>query len=273
MKISVLFKITTCILTGCMWYGVVQAQASKSKKKWILAWKDEFNYSGLPDSSRWSYQTGRSGWGNNELQHYTNADTSNANVKDGILYITARNTGEGENKYTSARLVTQYKGDWKYGKLEVRARLPKGRGLWPAIWMLPTENKYGGWPASGEIDVMEHVGYMKDSIFGSLHSKSYNHVIGTQKTKGVFISNPYDQFHIYTVEWTPDAITFLLDNKVYYHVENEHKTYAEWPFDKKFFLLLNIAVGGNWGGKEGIDESVFPSAMEVDYVRMYKLAR
>jgi beta-glucanase (GH16 family) len=272
MKNIILYRITICILTGCMWCGTAQAQSAGNNKKWILTWNDEFNYNGLPDSTKWRYQTGRSGWGNNELQNYTNADTSNAKVAKGILYITARNTGEGDNKYTSARLVTQHKGDWKYGKLEVKAKLPRGRGLWPAIWMLSTDNAYGRWPASGEIDVMEHVGYMKDSIFASLHSKSYNHVIGTQKTKGVFISKPYDKFHVYTVEWTPDSITFLLDNKVYYRVSNEHKTSAEWPFDQKFYLLLNVAVGGNWGGYEGIDESVFPSAMQIDYVRVYRLA-
>lgn len=261
------------LLTICGYTTMVQAQSIQRHKKWKLVWSDEFNYKGVPDSTKWGYQTGRSGWGNNELQLYTAADTNNAKVQNGLLFITARNAGTGKNKYTSARMVTKNKGDWKYGKLEVKAKLPKGRGLWPAIWMLSTDDAYGGWPESGEIDVMEHVGYMKDSMFGSLHSKTYNHVIGTQKTKGVFIAHPYDQFHLYGVEWTPDHITFLLDNKVYYQVANEHKGHEGWPFDKRFYLLLNVAVGGNWGGKEGLDESVFPAAMQVDYVRMYEMAK
>lgn len=260
------------IVAGCCYMATAQAQSVKRHKKWKLTWSDEFNYTGLPDSTKWGYQTGKSGWGNNELQFYTAADTNNAKVENGNLYITARNSGSGDHQYTSARMTTQHKGDWKYGKLEVKAKLPKGRGLWPAIWMLPTGNEYGGWPESGEIDVMEHVGYMKDSIFGSLHSKTYNHIIGTQKTKGLFIKNPYDKFHVYAVEWTPDHITFLLDGKVYYQVANEHKGHEGWPFDKKFYLLLNVAVGGNWGGKEGVDETVFPAAMQIDYVRMYDMA-
>ncbi|MEC5142964.1 glycoside hydrolase family 16 protein [Chitinophaga sp. 212800010-3] len=268
-KISV-YTISLCFVLGSFQWSQAQTPSARRHTKWKLTWSDEFNYKGLPDSTKWGYETGRSGWGNNELQLYTAADTSNAKVENGFLYITARNTGGGDNKYTSARMTSRNKGDWKYGKLEVRAQLPAGRGLWPAIWMMPTRNSYGGWPASGEIDVMEHVGYMKDSIFGSLHSKTYNHVIGTQKTKGVFIKDPYSKFHVYGVEWTPDNITFLLDGKVYYQGFNEHKTFAEWPFDKPFYLLLNVAVGGNWGGKHGVDDTVFPAAMQVDYVRMYK---
>ena len=126
------------------------------------------------------------------------------------------------------------------------------------------------WPASGEIDIMEHVGFQKDSIFGTIHSKSYNHAIGTQKVKSIFINNPYDSFHLYSIEWTPEKMDFFLDNTLYNHIENEHKTVAEWPFDAPFFLLLNLAVGGNWGGQKGVDTSVFPAAMEVDYVRVYK---
>ncbi|WP_346319181.1 glycoside hydrolase family 16 protein [Chitinophaga sp. YIM B06452] len=271
MSINKICSVGLCLAVS-LFVNSASAQSVKRHTKWKLAWSDEFNYQGLPDSTKWGYETGRSGWGNNELQMYTAADTRNAKVENGSLYITARNDGSGQEKYSSARLVTKNKGDWRYGKLEVRAMLPKGRGLWPAIWMLPTDNEYGGWPDSGEIDVMEHVGYNKDTIFGSLHSKSYNHIIGTQKTKGVFIRQPYDKFHVYTVEWTPESITFLLDGKVYYAVENEHRTSAEWPFDRRFFLLLNVAIGGNWGGKEGIDESVFPAAMRVDYVRMYAYA-
>jgi len=258
------------ILMVCYTINILKAQSIKRHTKWRLCWSDEFNNKGLPDSTKWGYHVGKSGWGNNELQFYTDSDTSNAKVENGSLCITARNAGVGDHQYTSARLVTKHKGDWKYGKLEVRAKLPEGRGLWPAVWMLPTKDEYGEWPESGEIDVMEHVGYMRDSIFGSLHSKSYNHIIGTQKTRGTHISQPYDRFHVYAIEWTPDDITFLLDGEVYYQVANEHKGHNGWPFDKKFYLLLNLAVGGNWGGKKGVDEAVFPATMQIDYVRMYE---
>ena len=245
--------------------------AQTTSLKYHLVWSDEFSYRGLPDSAKWNYETGKSGWGNNELEEYTANDTGTARVSNGCLHLSAQKKSvAGKSYYTSARLTTKNKGDWKYGKIEVRAKLPEGRGLWPAIWMLPTSHEYGEWPASGEIDIMEHVGYDKDSIFSSLHSKTYNHTIGTQKTKGVYIAHPYDTFHIYALECTPDEISFLLDGKVYYKVANEHKTFAEWPFDKPFHLLLNLAVGGNWGGKYGVDESVFPATMLVDYVRVYQ---
>ncbi|MDR0793935.1 MAG: glycoside hydrolase family 16 protein [Chitinophagaceae bacterium] len=245
--------------------------AQNTPLKYRLVWSDEFNYQGLPDSAKWNYETGKSGWGNNELEDYTAQDTATAKVSNGYLYLRAQQKMvSGAPYYTSARLTTKNKGDWKYGKIEVRAKLPQGRGLWPAIWMLSTDWEYGGWPASGEIDIMEHVGYMKDSIFGSLHSKTYNHVKGTQKTKGVYIAHPYSEFHVFGIEWTPDEISFLLDGKIYYKGYNEHKTFAEWPFDKRFHLLLNMAVGGNWGGKKGVDESVFPATMLVDYVRVYQ---
>jgi beta-glucanase (GH16 family) len=125
------------------------------------------------------------------------------------------------------------------------------------------------WPECGEIDIMEHVGFEKDSIFGTVHTKSYNHVIGTQKTKKAFIKDPYGSFHVYSIEWTPEKMDFLLDGKVFNHFTNEHKSVAEWPFDSPFYLVLNIAVGGNLGGMKGLDENVFPATMEVDYVRVY----
>ena len=245
--------------------------AQTNSPKYHLVWTDEFNYQGLPDSSKWNYETGKSGWGNDELEDYTGHDTCTASVSNGYLHLSAKKKLISDQPYyTSARLSTKNKGDWKYGKIEVRAKLPEGRGLWPAIWMMPTSGAYGEWPASGEIDIMEHVGYNKDSVFGSLHSKTYNHVIGTQKTKGIYIGHPYDVFHVYGLEWSPEQIHFLVDGKVFYKVANENKTFAEWPFDKPFHLLLNLAVGGFWGGKYGVDESVFPATMLVDYVRVYQ---
>lgn len=240
----------------------------KDKKK--LVWSDEFNGAGLVDNTKWQYDIGGHGWGNNEAQYYTEGDTLNAIVKNGVLLITARKEKRDKKEYTSARLVTRGKADWTYGRIEIRAKLPKGRGTWPAGWMLGSNIEQAGWPTCGEIDIMEHVGYDPDTIVGSTHTESYNHIKGTQKTKRIFIKNPYTEFHVYAINWTAEKMDFLLDNKVYLTVKNEHKTVKEWPFDKPQYLLLNLAVGGNWGGAKGIDESIFPVTMEVDYVRVFQ---
>jgi beta-glucanase (GH16 family) len=259
------FAVITLLAIFC----TTNAKAQQYK----LAWSDEFNYTGLPDSTKWSYDVGGNGWGNRELEYYTKADTNNAVVRNGYLLITARKRQKGDNSYTSARLVTKGKGDWLYGRIEVRAKLPAGRGLWPAIWMLPTDWKYGGWPASGEIDIMENVGFMPDSVFGSIHTKSFNHVIHTQKTKGLFLKDPYTAFHVYAVEWDPKEIRFFVDENKYTSFQNTGKGFAEWPFDQRFHLILNIAVGGGWGGQKGVDDPIFPRSMIVDYVRVYKPAK
>lgn len=235
-----------------------------------LVWSDEFNYKGLPDSSKWNYNVGGHGWGNNELQYYTANDTLNAIAENGHLKIIARKQTIENNQYTSARLVTKNKADFKYGRIEISAKLPKGRGTWPAVWMLGKNIDEVKWPTCGEIDIMEHVGYNRDSIFGTIHTQSYNHMKGTQKGKGIFISNPYDQFHVYSIEWTPEKIDFMMDEVVYNHITNEHLTTKEWPFDQPFFLIINLAIGGGWGGKMGIDETIFPAKMEVDYVRVFQ---
>jgi beta-glucanase (GH16 family) len=235
-----------------------------------LVWSDDFDYAGMPDSSKWSYDIGGHGWGNNEKQYYTSKELKNAAVENGMLTITATKENFESSSYTSARLVTKNKGDWKYGRIEVKAKLPKGRGLWPAIWMLPTAMEYGGWPKSGEIDIMEHVGYLPDSIFGTVHTGAYNHAIGTQKGSSVFADDVADQFHVYTLDWNEERINIYIDDKLYFTFNNEKKSSQEWPFDKTFYLVLNVAVGGNWGGKEGIDDTVFPQKMQVDYVRVYQ---
>jgi beta-glucanase (GH16 family) len=247
---------------------VREARFAQDKRK--LVWCDEFNYTGIPDNTKWDYDKGGNGWGNNELQYYTQADTNNALVKNGVLSITARKTKIENRDYTSARLVTRGKADWTYGRFEIRAKLPKGRGTWPAIWMLGSDIKTQGWPKCGEIDIMEHVGYDPDTLVGTIHTQTYNHVKGTQKSKKIFIKNPYSEFHVYAVDWTPQKMDFLLDGKVYLSITNEHKTVNEWPFDKPEYLLLNVAVGGNWGGAKGVDESIFPATMQVDYVRVFQ---
>jgi beta-glucanase (GH16 family) len=240
------------------------------QKNWKLVWSDEFNYTGLPDTTKWNYDTGGHGWGNNELQYYTKADIRNAAVKNGTLVITAIKEVKEKNTYTSARLVTKHKGDWLYGRMEVKAKLPAGRGMWPAIWMLPTHWEYGGWPESGEIDIMENVGYMPDSVFSSVHTKSFNHGIGTQKTKGLYFTDLSTAFHVYAIEWYKDRIDFFVDDKLFFSFKNSGNGFAEWPFDKKFHIILNVAVGGNWGAVKGVDAGIQSAAMEVDYVRVYE---
>jgi beta-glucanase (GH16 family) len=235
-----------------------------------LVWSDEFNYSGLPDSTKWGYDVGGNGWGNNEAQFYTKADIKNAVVGNGFLSIIAHKEKCENKEYTSTRMVTRGKQDWSFGRVDIRAKLPKGRGTWPAGWMLGTNINTLGWPQCGEIDILEHVGYDPDTIVGSIHSTAYNHIKGTQKTKRIFIKNPYTEFHVYGCEWNTEKMTFFLDGMLYLTVQNEHKTDKEWPFNNPMYLLLNVAVGGNWGGTKGIDESIFPVQMEVDYVRVYQ---
>jgi beta-glucanase (GH16 family) len=241
-------------------------------KKWKLVWSDEFNYKGLPDSIKWSFEThgNANGWGNNEKEFYTEANRSNAIVNKGTLKIVARKEAMGNKEYTSARLSSTGKAEFQYGRIEARIKLPSGTGLWPAFWMLGKNRKTAGWPYCGEMDIMEHVGYERDSVHGTIHSGAYNHVKGTQKGKAVFISQSYSKFHNYAIEWSPEKIDFLLDGKTYFTFSNERKTQQEWPFDQPFYMILNLAVGGNWGGKKGIDENSFPATMEVDYVRVYQ---
>lgn len=254
-------------ITGC--FGLPKsAQQDDTTSNRKLVWNDEFNYTGLPDSTKWTYNIGSHGWGNNEKQFYTKNRPQNANVKNGVLTITAiKENFEGAG-FTSARLVSKNKGDWTYGRFEIRAKMPKGKGLWPAIWMMPTDGKYGNWPASGEIDIMEHVGYLPDSVFATVHTAAYNHIVGTQKDARTFCKDLSDSFHVYALDWNSSEIKIFIDNELYFTYKNENKTYREWPFDQRFHLILNVAVGGNWGGKKGIDESTFPQSMQIDWVRV-----
>jgi beta-glucanase (GH16 family) len=235
-----------------------------------LVWSDEFDIEGLPDSARWSYDVGGGGWGNNELQYYTYKRLENARIENGKLIIEARKESYLGSNYTSARLVSKYKGDWLYGNVEVRAKLPGGIGTWAAIWMLPTDWFYGSWPKSGEIDIMEHVGYDEGNIHGTIHTEAYNHTLGTQKGGSMMVSDALDTFHVYKAKWTPEKIEIYVDDTKYFTFNNEHTGYTTWPFDKRFHLLLNLAVGGAWGGAQGVDPAAFPARMEIDYVRIYQ---
>jgi len=239
------------------------------KNKWKLVWRDEFDYTGLPDSTKWTPETGGHGWGNNELQFYTAGRKENARVENGMLTIEARKENWDSMKYTSSRLVTKGKGDWQYGKVEVKARLPKGRGTWPAIWMLASTTPMK-WPDDGEIDIMEHVGFNQGFIHATAHMKKYNFMIGNQKTDTIKVNDCSENFHVYILEWNKDSMRIAVDGSYYFRFANEQSGYDAWPFDNKMHLLLNIAVGGNWGGQKGVDDSIWPQRMEIDYVRVYQ---
>lgn len=245
-----------------------------------LVWSDEFNYSGLPDPTKWSYDVGDGcdlpcgcGWGNQEHQYYTEGVLENARVTQGNLIIEAIKEKKANSNYTSARLISKGKGDWKYGRIEIRAKLPSGTGTWPAIWMLSTEDRYRGWPRSGEIDIMEHVGYDPDTIFGTVHTEAFNGMIGTQVGGNIYNPNVEKEFHTYSIDWTDKEIVWYLDGEAFFRFENDGKGIASWPFDQKFYLVMNLAVGGYWGGRKGIDKSVFPQRLEIDYVRVYNLKK
>lgn len=233
-----------------------------------LVWSDEFNYTGLPDQNKWGYDVMKPGTVNNELQNYTENRLENARVENGNLIIEARKDNYQGYTYSSARLVTRGKGDWLYGRVEVRAKLPAGAGSWPAIWMLPTDWVYGGWPNSGEIDIMEHVGKDPGKVHASTHSLTYYWKTNTQKTAVISVPDFSTAFHTYTMEWSPSKIDVYVDNVLYFTSYNENKTWREWPFDQRMHLILNIAVGGDWGGPR-INTRSMPWRMAVDYVRVY----
>jgi beta-glucanase (GH16 family) len=260
----VLLFAVTIILVGC-----------KSEEGKQLVWSDEFSSAGQPDSSKWNYDLGDGcpnvcGWGNNELEYYTK-DSKNVRVENDMLIIEAHKDSLGGKAFTSTRLVSKFKGDWLYGRIEVKAKLPRGKGTWPAIWMLSTDWKYGGWPASGEIDIMEHVGHDPGVVHGTIHTESYNHIKQTQKEGKITITDAQDSFHVYAMDWVEDKMDFYVDGKLYHSVtKGTNDTFNEWPFDQRFHLIMNVAVGGNWGGAQGIDDSIWPQKMEVDYVRVYQ---
>lgn len=243
-------------------------------KDYQLVWQDEFNASresngkpATPSTQSWWFETGGHGWGNNEIQDYVNVmdgtDTC-AIVSDGTLKIIAQKKG---NRVLSIRMNTQE--SWTYGYFEARLKLPTGKGTWPAFWMLPKDFK--NWPADGEIDIMEEVGYRPNWVSSAIHCQSFNHAIQTEKTGEQFIETAQSDFHIYALEWTKDYIHCYVDGKRHFTFENDRKgDKATWPFNVPFYLKLNLAWGGNWGGAQGIDEQALPAVYEIDYVRVYQ---
>jgi len=255
-----------------------QANSTDTEKvnpNWKLVWSDEFEGDSV-DPGKWEFEVNGDGGGNNELQYYTDRK-KNAQVKDGKLIITAIKedyTGPDGKKrsYTSARLKTKGKGDWKYGRMEARIKLVKGKGMWPAFWMMPTDAVYGGWARSGEIDIMELVGHEPNTVYGTLHyGDGWPRNVHTGD-KTILKSGEYaDDFHVFAVEWEEGVIRWYLDG-VRYQTQTKWNTVNGTfpaPFDQKFFIILNLAVGGAWPGKPA-ETTRFPQSMEVDYVRVYQ---
>jgi beta-glucanase (GH16 family) len=244
-----------------------------------VVWADEFDVDGLPDSAKWGYDTDRNsaGWYNNELQYYGKARLENSQVANGMLAITARREDLSTaglpdwsgQRYSSARLVTRDKASWTYGFVEIRARLPCGVGTWPAIWTLSSPPQTG-WPDDGEIDIMEHVGFDPGVVHATVHTGAYNHMRGNQRTATTNIPDACNEFHRYQMHWTASRILLGVDDHNYYQYSNDHSDNAEWPFDSPQYLILNIAVGGDWGGQMGVNDAIFPVRLEVDYVRVYQ---
>lgn len=245
-----------------------QHKTVPSASKYKLVWSDEFNET-VPDTSKWTFEqgTGYYGWGNNELEYYTDRP-ENIGIQDGDLVIEARKEDYKGSRYTSARIKTAFKGDWKYGKVEARIKLPVGQGIWPAFWMMPTDKVYGGWPKSGEIDIMEMIGKNPSTTYGTVHfGEKTHHYKGGKYTlpKGIL----HDGFHNYAIEWQPDKIQWLFDGKSYYQVTPDSLKPDLWPFSQRFYIILNLAVGGQWPGDPD-STTVFPQKMLVDYVRVYQ---
>ncbi len=262
------------------------AQAGKSEESephrqppgYELVYSDEFDRGALPDPELWDYDTHRNkqGWYNDEKQYYSHARSENVRIEDGRLIIEARREDLsqaglpdfGGQEYSSARLFTKGRAAWTYGFFEIRAKLPCALGSWPAIWMLPEADVE--WPRGGEIDIMEHVGFEPGKIHHSVHTSAFNFSKGTQQTTSHDVPAACDQFHRYQLLWMPDRLLFGVDDAPRFLFDKKRDSRARWPFDQPMHLLLNVAVGGVWGGRKGIDPEAFPARMEVDYVRIYQ---
>jgi beta-glucanase (GH16 family) len=255
---------------------------------WELVWQDDFDGPDL-DTANWSHRVWPPRKVNDEDQAYT-ARTKNVRVEDGHLVIEAHREDYQGAAYTSGRIHSSGKADFLYGRFEVRAKLPSGQGTWPAIWMLPSDpmvyattcsndadwqgsDDCDAWPNSGEIDIMEHVGYQMNHIHGTVHTRAYYWRMWEQRKGRILIDDAADAFHVYALEWSPERIDAFVDDSLYFTYVNERKSWREWPFDQPFHLILNIAVGGAWGRAGGpIDDTIFPQRMLIDYARVYRSA-
>jgi beta-glucanase (GH16 family) len=253
--------------------------STSNKPGWTLVWSDEFDTNGLPDPTKWAYDTdrNRAGWYNNEKQYYAANRLENSRVENGKLIITARKErlisapDYGGQNYTSARLVTRGLASWTYGFFEIRAKLPCGQGTWPAIWTLGVGGPRGMvWPDDGEIDIMEFVGSKPSEVFATVHNQKYNWQGGIRpSSSSAALSDACTNFHNYQLTWTPEKISIGVDDRIYFNYINpKNGDLQAWPFDKPQYLLLNIAIGGDLGGK--VDDNIFPVEFQIEHVRIYK---
>ncbi|PJB12010.1 MAG: laminarinase [Flavobacteriales bacterium CG_4_9_14_3_um_filter_40_17] len=231
----------------------------------ILVWEENFNGNEL-NPAVWNFELGNGcpnvcGWGNNERQFYT---IENHRLENGYLIITAK---KDNNRVTSTRITTKGKKEFQYGRIEARLDIPTGKGIWPAFWMLGSNIKEVGWPKSGEIDIMEYVGKLPKTIYNSIHTQS-SHGNTINNAKAIF-DEVEEGFHTYAIDWTAEKIDFFIDDTLSYTYAPTDKTEATWPFDQPFFILINLAVGGNFGGPE-VDESIYPSKYKIDYVKVWQ---
>lgn len=278
-------RSVTAALAASVLLGVGPAvdASAEAPAGWRLVWADEFDEPGRPDPDVWVPEIGFVR--NEELQYFT-AEPKNARVEDGLLVIEAHREAvpnakhdpgsdywafrRARSEYTSAGLTTRGTRSIRYGRVEVRARLPEGRGVWPAIWLLGERNKEIGWPLCGEIDIFEYVGFDPSQIHGTFHTEAYNHMKENQKSAQLPVDDVTEAFHVYAVDWDAQRIEISFDGRVYSTYERPAAaTQEDWPFDDAHYLLLNFSVGGAWGGMQGVDESVFPQRLEIDYVRVY----
>lgn len=269
-------------------HGIVVRKSRADEREWKVVWQDEFDYEGQPDPAKWSHDIWPARKVNDEDQTYTDR-AKNSRVENGMLVIEAHKEQINGAEYSSARLHNLGKGDFLYGRVDVRAKVPAGQGTWSAIWMLPsdpfkhaTSCEQGAdwqgsatcdaWPNSGEIDILEHVGYDMQLVHGTVHNKAYYWMNGEQRKAGIEGKTVDQEFHVYSMEWTPEHIVILFDDTPYFYYKNEKSGWQAWPFDHPYHVILNLAIGGAWGRAGGpIDDSIFPVKMEIDYVRISTL--
>ena len=242
---------------------------SNAPEGYKLVWHDEFNSGSELNASDWTHEVQNSGWVNHELQNYVNHKTPEGalvtEVRNGKLRITAL---KENGKVYSGRVYAKVREGWTYGYIEASIKLPKGKGTWPAFWMMPVN--FRSWPADGEIDIMEEVGYHPNYVSSSLHANAHVHTQGTQVTHEMLCEGAEDDFHTYAILWTADNITTYVDGQVQLSYDNTGKGRDDWPYDDPFYVIFNLAWGGDWGGSQGVDESALPTTMEVDYVRVFQ---
>ena len=284
MKTKLVFLCVSCalILSACAGIGTAELTVTPiptetpiPTPEWNLIWADEFDLpdGSTPDLNTWNYSKGGNGWGNGELQYYTDR-LENVYIEDGMLVIEALEEQYMGRKYSSARLNTIVRAEFQYGRFEIRAKLPTTQGIWPAIWMMPTISRYGNWPAGGEIDILELIGSEPDRVHGTLHfGNPHESITGDYALPD---GETFDQdFHIFVMEWEAQEIRWYLDGQLYQRVKADQwfTSYPDAPetapFDQSFHLIMNVAVGGNWPGSPD-ETSVFPQRMLVDYVRVYQ---